>query len=68
MKNDMEDNQEDYLYFTHEYWCDLLSKIEVKDNTEREATDINKIASARVAYLSDSGGSLRISQKKKAIL
>ena len=32
MWDEMEDNQEDNCSLTYEYWCDLLSTIEVKDN------------------------------------
>ena len=50
----------------HEYWCDLLSATDVKDDRKMELTHINKIASSRAASLSDSNGSIRIPRKKKA--
>ena len=50
----------------HEYWCDLLSTIEVKDKRKRAATDIKKIGYARAYSLSNSNGSFRIPRKNKA--
>ena len=50
---------------TSENWCDLLSKIEVKDERKREATQIKKITSARAASLYDSNKSFNIPRKKK---
>ena len=35
IEDELEDNQEDYCYFTNEYWCDFLSTIEIKDNRNR---------------------------------
>ena len=32
MQDELEDNQEEYRFLTHEYWCYLLSTIKVKDN------------------------------------
>ena len=60
MQDDLVDNQEDYHSFTHEYRCDLLSTIKVKYNSKRAATQINKIAYAREASLSDSNGYITI--------
>ena len=68
MHNELEDNQEDYLSLTHEYWCNLLSTIEVKDNRKRAATHIKKIYYSRVTSLSDSNRSVRTPMKKNAIL
>ena len=66
MQDELEDNQEDYFPLTHEYWCDLLSTIEVKDKRESAATHIKKIYSDRESYISDRNGSVRIPRKKKA--
>ena len=37
-KDNLEDNQEEYSSLTHEYWCDLLSTIKVKDNRKGKRT------------------------------
>ena len=66
MQYKLEDNQEDYSYLTHEYWCDLFSTIKVKDNRKRSATQIKKIASDRASYLSDNDRFVRIPRKKKS--
>ena len=66
MKDELEDNQEDYSSFTHEYWCDILSTVKVKYNRKREVTRINKIAALRAASYSDSDKSVRVPRKKKA--
>ena len=66
MQNELEDHQEDYRFLTHEYWCDLLSTIRVKYERKRVATQIKKIASARVASLSGNNESVKIPRKKKA--
>ena len=68
IQDGLDDNKEDYLYLFHEYWCDFLSIIEVKDNRKRGKTHIKKIASDKSAYISDSDGSIRIPRKKNAIL
>ena len=65
MQDELEDNQEDYLYLTHAYWCDLLSTIEVKDIRKRAATKIKKIDSSRAASNYDSDGYVSTQSKKK---
>ena len=35
MQDELDDNTEDYRSLTYEYWCDLLSTIEVKDERKR---------------------------------
>ena len=67
MQNELEDHQEDYKSLTHEEWCDPLSKINVKDKSNRAATQINNIASARAASISDKDKYIRIMMKKKSI-
>ena len=62
----MDDHPEKYFSLTYEYWCDLLSTIEVEDERKRAAVQIKKIASAKSASLSDSNISVTISRKKKA--
>ena len=47
MHNELEYHQEEYLSLTYEDWCDLLSKIEVKDERKRASIQIKKIDSAR---------------------
>ena len=66
MRDKLEDNQEDNIYLIHEYWCDLLSTIEVKYNSKRAATQIKNIASTRSSSHSDSDESVRIPRNKKA--
>ena len=67
MQDELEDNQEGYHSLTPEYWSDLLSTIEVKDNRKRAATQIKKIDSARSASNYYSNGSIKIPSKKKAM-
>ena len=52
----------------YEDWCNLLYRIKVKDNREREATQIKKIDSARSASIPESNKYVRIQRKKKARL
>ena len=49
----MDDNPEDYRSLTYEYWCDLLSTIEVQGESKRAAAHINNIASAMAASRND---------------
>ena len=51
---------------THEYWCDILSTIEVKDNRKRAANQIKNIATFRAASHYDSDESVRFVRKNKA--
>ena len=64
--DELDDNIEDYRSLTYEYWCDLLSTIEVKDERKRAAVYIKKIASTRPASPSDSDESVSIMRRKKA--
>ena len=66
MQDELEDHPEDYRSLTYYYWCDLLSKIDVKDERKRAAAHIKNIDSARAASLSDSNDSVKIWRKKKA--
>ena len=66
MQDEVDDHPEDYRSLTYEYWWELLSTIEVKDERKRAASQIKKIASARIFSLSDSEESVRIPKKKKA--
>ena len=66
MQDKLEDNQEGYCSLTHEYWCDLLSTIKVKDNRKMAATQINNIDYDRPASHYDSGRSVEIPRKNKA--
>ena len=66
MQDELEDHPEDYFSLTYEYWYDLLSTIEVKDENKWAATQIKKIASDRAASLSNSDNSVIIPRKKKA--
>ena len=66
MRYELDDYPEDCRSLTYEYWCDILSTIEVKDERKRAAVHINKIASARSASLSNSDKSVRIPRRNKA--
>ena len=66
MQDELEDKQEDYCSLDHDDWCDIMSTIKVKDNRKRAATQINRIATSKAAYYSDSDESIRVPRKKKA--
>ena len=66
MQDELEDHTEDYYSLTYEYWCDLLSTIEVQDEKKRALSQIKKTASAGVASISDSNKTVSIPRKKKA--
>ena len=51
MRDELDDHPEDYRSLTYEYWCDLLSKIKVKDESKIAVVLIKKISSAREASL-----------------
>ena len=38
MQDELDDNQEDHQSLAHEYWCDLLSTIQVKDYRKMSST------------------------------
>ena len=65
MRDELDDHPEDYCSLTYEDWCDLLSKIEVKNEMKRAAVHTKNIASARAASISDSDKSVRIPMRKK---
>ena len=67
MQYELYDNQDYYHSLTHEDWCDLLSKIEVKNKRKMEVAHIKNIASTRENSLFDSDKSVRIPRNKKAI-
>ena len=66
MQDDLEDHPKYYCSLTYEYWCDLLSTIEVKDERNISSAQIKKFASARADSISDSDKSVSIPRKKKA--
>ena len=66
MRDELDDHPEEYCSLTYEYWCDLLSTIEVKYERKREAGHIKKIASDREASLSDSDKSVRVPRRNKS--
>ena len=66
MRDELDDHTEDYCSLIYEDWFELLSTIEVKDESKRSSVHIKKIASARSASLSDRNESVRIPRKKKA--
>ena len=65
MHRELDNHPEDYCYFTYENWCDLMSKIKVKDERKKSAAHIKKTASTRAASISDRKESVRIPRKKK---
>ena len=67
MKDEFDDNQEDYRSLDHEYWCDLLSNTEVKYNRNREATQTKRIATSKVAYHLDRNKYIRVPCKKMVV-
>ena len=66
MQDELEDNQKDYCSLTHEYFCESLSTIEVKDNRKVAATQINNISYTISASHSDSDKSIRVPRKEKS--
>ena len=66
MRDELDDHPEDYHYLTYEYWCELLSTIEVQYERKISAVNIKKISPARSASLYDRDTSLRILSNKKA--
>ena len=65
MQYELEYNQEDYRSLNHEYWCGLLSTIEVKYNRKGSATEIKNIETLWAASIYDSSESIRAPRKKK---
>ena len=65
MRDELDDHLEYYRFLTYEYWCDLLSTIDVKEERKRASGNIKKIAVARAASLSDSNKSVRIPRRNK---
>ena len=66
MQDDLEDNHEEYRSILHEYCCDLLSTIEFKDNSQRAATQVKRLATSIAALVSsDSNESVRVPRKKR---
>ena len=49
----------------HEYWCDLLYTIEVKDNKKMEATQIKRLAASKATYHYNRNESIRVPCKKR---
>ena len=66
MQDELDDHPEDYHSLNYEYWCDLLSTIEIEDENKSAASHIKKIASARSASIYDSNYSIKIPRKRKA--
>ena len=60
MQDELEDNPEEYHSIAHEYWCDLLYTIEVKENRKRDATQINRLETSTVASNYNSNESVRV--------
>ena len=62
----MYDKDKDYCYFPHEEFCDLLFAMESKDNRNRAAAQIKRLAAKKVVLAdSDSNASPRVTYKKK---
>ena len=66
MRDKLDGHPEDYCSLTYEYWCDILSTIEVKYEIKRAAVKIKKISYARAASLSDNDKYVSIPRKNKA--
>ena len=66
MRGELDDHPEDYCSLTYEYWCDLLSTIEVKDESKIAAVHIKKISYDRAASLYCSDKYVMIPRKNKA--
>ena len=66
MRDELDDHPEYYPSLTYEYWCDLLSIIEVKDERKRTGVHIKKISSSSTASLSNINESVRIPRRKKS--
>ena len=64
MQDELEDNHEDYFSILHEEWCELLSTIEVRVNTERYATHIKRLATSKAIPNYDSNKSIRVPHNK----
>ena len=47
MQDELEDNHKDYSSRTHEEWCDLLSTIDIKDNSKGAEAQINGLATPK---------------------
>ena len=65
MQDELEDNQEAYHSLSHEYWCNLLSTIEVKDSRKRSTTQTKRHATSKAASHSESDESIRVLHKKR---
>ena len=66
MRDELDGHTEDYCSLNYEYWCDLMSTIEVKDERRRAEVHIKNIDSARSASQSEHDKSVRITRRKKA--
>ena len=66
IQDELEEHPEVYCSLTYEYWCDLLPKIEVKDEMKRAASQIKNMASARAASIYYSDESVSIPRKRKS--
>ena len=64
MQDELEDNHEDYCYILHEYWYDLLSTIEVKENRKRDITQIKRLETSKAASNYDSNEPIVVPRKK----
>ena len=49
MQDELEDTHEEYLSITHEYLCDFLSTIEVKDNSKSSVSQIKRLTTSKAA-------------------
>ena len=65
MNYDLEDNQEDYRSLSNEYWCEIVSNIQVKDNRKRVETQIKRLETSHAAPNSDRDESIRVLCKKR---
>ena len=66
MRDELDNHPYYYRSLTYEDWCNLLSPIDVKDESKRAEVHIKRIASARADSLSDSNESVKILRRKRA--
>ena len=64
--DELEYNQEDCHYLTHEDWCDVLYTIEVKNNRKMAQTQIKRISTSRSSSHYDINEPIRFTCEKKA--
>ena len=67
MQDDMWDNDQEYLYFSHGLWCGLLYTFGDKDNMKRAAFQIKIFSNQMVVLDSDNDAIPKVPCKKKDV-